>query len=48
MKIHYQSMREHLKISKTAKFACEMFQNVKDLGLNILQISNIFVLRAEN
>ena len=48
MKIHYHSMREHLKISKTARFSCEMFQNVKDLGLKILQISNIFVLRAEN
>ena len=44
MKIHYHSMKEDIKISKMAKFACEMFQNVEDLGLKILQISNIFVV----
>ena len=48
MKIDYHSMREHLKISKIGKFACEMFQNVENTGLKILQIFNIFVLRAEN
>ena len=40
--------REHPKVTKIPKFACEMLQNVENIGLKILQIFNIFVLRAKN
>ena len=32
-KIHYHSIKEHLKVGKIAKFGCEMLQYVKNVTL---------------
>ena len=45
--IHHYSWKEHLKISKIAKFGREMLQNAENIALQISQILYTFVLRAE-
>ena len=32
-KIHYHSIKEHLKLSKIAKCGCEMLENVNNITL---------------
>ena len=41
-------MKEHPKLSKIAKFACEMFLNTENIAWRIWQILYTFVLRMEN
>jgi hypothetical protein len=44
--IYHYSSKEHPKISKIAKFGCEMLQNTKNIALWNFQILSILVLRA--
>ncbi len=51
-KIHYYSIKEHLKLSKIAKFGCEMLKNVNNITLlyyarKIDTIFSIFIFPGE-
>jgi hypothetical protein len=41
------SRKEHTKMSKIAKFGCEMLQNAENIALQSSRILYTFVLRAE-
>ena len=48
-KKYYHILKEHPKLSKIAKFGCEMFNNMENIiALRIWQILYTFVLRVEN
>ena len=45
--IYRHSWKEHLQISKTAKFGFDIFQNNENIALRSLQIYYTFILREE-
>jgi hypothetical protein len=47
--IHYHSWKEHLKMSKIAKFGCELLWNEENIALWSLKILYIFgITRGKN
>ena len=46
-KIYHHSWKEHLGISKIAKFGFEMFSNAENIALQSLQILYIYLYKAQ-
>ena len=45
--IYQHGLKEHVKISKIAKFGCGMFSNTENIALRSLQILHKIILREK-